>query len=518
MTGYLCDDNGRPYDAGTFDLDAYLSRINPRLLESSEGRRVLTRLDPMLWAIMYVPHLLKSPDGQLTFGDVHLELYRDALELVREPGPQESRRAYVAPRGSGKSTTLFLAIPLWAAAHGWIRFVAAFSSSATQAQDHLAGLRRELQTNKLLRADYPDLATPARKMNGTPVADSQSMLHTKSGFSFAARGIDTEVLGLVDPENRRPDMLLLDDIEGEEGAGYSAYQAKKRLITVLDGIMPMNDRAHLRLIGTVNLPNGILHQCVKAVTEPGPPAPWIAEQKIRVTYFPPLVDLPDGTRRSLWPGRWSTEHLESIAHTRAFAKSFKNMPVNEDGDYWTPEDFAYGDVEATKVLLQIDPAVTDKRTSDFHALAVVAYEPGREGRMPRCAVRYARAFRMSPEKLRTKVLEILQTFPEIGAVRIEVNQGGQTWRAVLHDLPVKLLVHTESAPKKVRATWLLNHYQRGRVLHAAKLPEVEEQMCAFPDVLNDDLVDAVGAAVRFFLDRPKVRAGATTTSYVKGAA
>src|SRR5690606_28960377 len=116
-----------------------------------------------------------------------------------------------------------------------------------------------------------------------------------------------------------------------------------------------------------------------------------------------------------------------------------------DGDYWTEADFVYGDIEhPARVLLQIDPAVTDKRSSDFHGLAVVAYEPARDGRLPRCAVRYAKAFRMSPEKLRTKVLELLEAFPEIGAVRIEVNQGGETWRAVLHDLPVRLLIDRKS--------------------------------------------------------------------------
>jgi phage terminase large subunit-like protein len=46
---------------------------------------------------------------------------------------------------------------------------------------------------------------------------------------------------------------------------------------------------------------------------------------------------------------------------------------------------------------------------------------------------------------------------------------------------------------------VLAHYERGRVLHARKLPELEQQMCTFPKGPNDDMVDAVGSAIRRFI-------------------
>lgn len=518
MTGYLRALDGTAYDAGTFDLTDYVAGINPRLLGSPEGRRALTRLNPLLWAVLYTPHLVKGVDGTISFGDVHLEMYRDALELVRDPGPKESRRAYVAPRGSGKSTTLFLVIPLWAACHGHVRFIAAFSSSATQSQDHLSGLRRELQTNQLIRTDYPDLVTPARKANGTPVADSQAMLHCSSGFSFAARGIDTEVLGLVDPENRRPDMLLLDDIEGEEGAGYSAYQAKKRLITMLDGVLPMNDRAHVRLVGTVNLPGGILDQLTKSVTEAGDPPAWIGDERFKVTYFPPLVRLPDGSQRSLWPGRWSAEFLQSISGTRAYAKTFANKPVPEDTEYWSPSDFTYDQLPAVRQLLSIDGAVTTKKSSDFTGLSVIGWVPAAASAPARCVVKHAERVKLQGAALRERVFQLLDSFPEIGAVLVETNQGGDMWREILHGLPVRLLTVHNTEPKTVRAGRLLNLYQMvpPRVVHEKRLLDLEEEMVAFPKGLNDDLIDSVGNGVLRFLRPPKKTAppSASTATYV----
>lgn len=510
-------------DAGTFDHRTYLAHVLDQLpdgwsaadreLSTPAARRVATRDDPMLFALVYCRNLLTGPEGTISFADLHLELCRHANAWRHRPGPREQRHAFVAPRECGKSTFVFKVLPLWAAAHEHLRFIAAFSSSATQAQKHLSGFKRQLDTNPLLRLDFPDLCFAAKRPGGGNVADSQELFHARSGFSFAAAGLDGAILGLVDPTNRRPDLLLLDDVEPDE-SNYSAYQAKKRLTTIMDTVLPMNERAHVALVGTVTMPDSIVHQLVKTVTTTEMPAEWIKDENFRVHYFAPIVDTADG-RRSIWPGKWPLSYLESIEHTRGYKKNFKNQPVRMDGEYWTPEDFVYGDVDAVRTVLEIDPAVTSKTSSDYTGLAVVSHQPGRVDSPPRCAVRHAEQVKLPPAKLRDKVLGLLARFPEIGAVRIEVNQGGDTWRSVLHDLPVKLLVHTESAPKTVRAANLLNHYQRGRVLHTKKFPELEEQMLAFPDVLHDDLIDACGAAVRYLL-RPKKRAGATTIAYAGG--
>lgn len=509
MSDYLCNASGVPYNADTFDLERYvLAHVDERLLAMPEGRRLLTRLDPLLFGVLYTPHLLQDEDKRISFADLHLELCRYARSWLRRIGPREARDAFVAPRECGKSSWLFKVLPLWASAHEHIHFVAAFSSSATQAEKHLAGFKNELDNNRLLREDYPDLCTAARRPSGGSVADSQSMLHTRSGFSFAARGLDSEVLGLVDPKNRRPDLIILDDVEPDE-SNYSAYQARKRLITICDTILPMNEKGKVALVGTVTMPGSLVHQLVKTVTTTEDAPTWIREENFKVHYFEPIIATEDGRERSIWPAKWPLTYLREIAHTRSYKKNFLNQPLRTDGDFWTEEDFVYGDVTATRVLLQIDPAVTDRKTSDFYGISVIAFD--HKGR--RCAVRYARAFKLPPAKLRDKVLELLEIFPEIGAVRIEVNQGGDVWKSILHDLPVRLLVHTESAPKQVRAAGLLNHYQRHRVLHVEKLPALEEQMCGFPDVINDDLVDTVGAGVRFFLDRKPRRASAKSMEY-----
>lgn len=528
MTGYLVDpDTGVPYDAESFDWGRYVSEKIPdvRMLEYAEGRRVLTRLDPLLFGIIYGRDIITGPDGSISFSDLHLELCRGALENWIFPrGLKEDRHVFVAPRGCGKSSWAFKLIPMWAAAHGHKKFIAAFSSSATQSQTHLLGFKRLLDSSPLLQEDYPELCSPARRPNGNSIADSQEMYYAESGFTIAAKGLDSGVLGLVNPENERPDVLLMDDVEPDE-SNYTPYLANKRLVTILDTVLPMNLAASVVIVGTVTMPDSIIHEFVKTVVYPeNQPPEWIKSEKFKVHYLKPIIDKDDGTRRSIWPGKWPLSFLLKEENTRSFKKNFLNLPLASGSEYWQVEDISYGEVSETKVLLQLDPAITSKKTSDYSAFAVVAYEPGettvsRNGKLevvkyPKCEVRDIIGVRLPPEKLRDKALELIQRYPEIGALRIEVNQGGDTWKSVFHDMPVPVAVHREHVPKAQRAMHLLNHYQRDRVVHRKHFAHLENQMLAFPNVHHDDLIDAVGAAVDYFL-RPKKKAKARTTTYLR---
>lgn len=497
-----------------FDLGAVLASLNAdALVRSADYRRAMSRVDPLIFALTYLPHHLRGEEtgGQITFSEFHLDLVQQARRwVVPDDQPAQHRDAYVAPRGCGKSTWLFLLLPMWAAAHGWRKFIAAFADSAAQAEMHLASFKHELDSNKLLRNDFPLLCQPARRPTGTVKADRSSMLVTKAGFTFAARGIDAASLGMKVGE-KRPDLLILDDIEPDESS-YSAYQKEKRERTLLDAILPLNVFARVVLVGTVTMPGSLIHDLVKTRTEPdSEPAEWVQSEKFTCHYYPAILDNGDGSERSIWPEKWPLDYLEEIRHTRAFRKNMQNDPMAADGDYWTLEDFTYGLPEPlTGQLLSIDPAVTSKKKSDFTALAVIGCcKPKRQ-----CVVRFARTYKVPPgDQLRELVIRTIETFPETVGVVVESNQGGDAWRAILHDLPVPLRTVHQSEPKEVRAARLLNHYQRKRVFHEQRMPAAEEQMVAFPKAPNDDLVDAVGTGVAVFLGKKRV-AGVTSMNYL----
>ena len=482
----------------TPEVADYLNAIHvkwPGLLATSAGRRTLTRLDPRLFALVYLRHHLTGDEvgGVVSFSEAHLDWYEQMAEWVQPIGvPKAWRRTYVAPRNSAKSTTWFLIAPLWAGAHGFVKFVAAFADSSTQAEGHLTTLKRELDTNVLLREDFPDFCAPAvREGRGTLVSDNRQMMQQRSGFIFAAKGVDSATLGMKVGE-RRPDLIILDDIEPSE-SNYSAYLVEKRLNTITDAILPLNDWARVVWAGTVTLDGSLIHQAVKALTTTETPAAWITDERFTPHYYPALVPNDDGSVRSLWPEKWGLDYLLSIRHTRAFQKNMMNLPVAADGLMWSEADIVEADpgpdvLNRCNHMLSVDPATTTKTSSDYTGVAVLSHDRT-------TGVVYVRGvwqMKLSGRPLRQRLTGILTAYPEVTVIYVEVNQGGDLWADVFEGLPVRYVSKHQTVKKEVRAGWLLNGYQRRKVVHCGSFTEFTGQLLAFPKGLNDDMVDAVG--------------------------
>lgn len=507
--------------AVAFDLDAYLVALGRDYdLTTRKGRMLASCTDPLAFALIYLKQHLTT-DGAVSFGEHHIEW----VEHIRSwmlPGP--SRRAYVAPREAGKSTFWFLLAPLWAGAFGHRQFVAAFSDTGTQAEIHLGSFRYELDTNALLRHDFPDLCAPEKRDTGVSVADRQNLLARANGFVFFARGLDSSTLGLK-VGHLRPDLLLFDDIEPPE-SNYSPYQREKRLATVVNAILPMNPRAHVVIVGTVTMPGSIVHALVRTVQEPDEPVEeWITDEGFTAHYYAPILTNDDGSERSLWPARWPLPWLQERRHTRSFRLNFSNDPMARDGDYWTEDDITYGELAVmSRCILSVDPAVTTKTTSDWTGLAVVGYQPARTKagavvEQAKCAILHAEQVRLIGEPLKAHILRLLQTYPEIAGVLVETNQGGEVmadvYRAMLRDLPIKVETVHQTDSKEARAAAVLSLTQRGRVLLSKRIRVLVEQMVGFPKAAHDDVLDAAMSGVLRFLRRPaKQRAEVHTASYV----
>lgn len=498
--------------------------LNLAFLEPDEQQAVRRELakDPVAFAVIYFAHHLKDHNGEISFSVAHYSWAAIASEWAGgQPQPREGRHAIIAPRECGKSTWWFLILPLWAACNGHRTFIAAFAHAGAQAEAHLATMKLELENNPLLAHDYPMVCTPARKRSGGSVADRSGMIRMAGGFVFAARGIDSSVLGMK-VDNRRPELLIMDDVEPDESS-YSADMMLKRLSTITDAILPLNIRASVAMIGTVTMPGSVMHQCVKAALEVDV-ADWIADERIQCHYIPPILIGDDGTERSVWPQKWPLEFLTSIRHTRSYAKNYANDPMARDGVYWVREDFRYGELEGcTKTGLFIDPAVTTKKASDFTGLAVVSFRPGRfetlptgkrdhrgapilrrhETQPPQVVIRESQGVKLTGRHLRQHILGILARFPQIRLLYVESNQGGDLWSEVFAGIPaVTVQQHNSTTSKEVRFAEALEHWQAGNVLHARRFGTLEEQAVGFPNTPYDDVIDAAASGVRYFLGKP----------------
>jgi len=516
--------------------------------------------DPIAFAILYFPHHLEDPaTGEITFSEVHFEWARIALRWV-EPvtQPMEDRNGIIAPRECGKSTWWFLINPLWAAANGYKKFAVAFAHSSGQAEGHLSTLKHELDTNTLLRNDHPDLVAAKRRPgSGVTLADRQGLLHTAGDFVFAAKGADTQVLGMK-VGAQRPDLLILDDVEPDE-SNYSDFMAEKRLSTVTDAIFPLNVRASVIIVGTVTMPNSITHQLVKVAQGFEPDTKdverWVVDEKITPHYYKAIATDEAGERRSIWPQKWPLEFLEAIEHTRSYAKNYDNDPLAREGVYWTVDDFHYGDFPCVRTALFLDPATTDNARSDFTGIAVVGYSPrgpapGYASQSPtgralarhhlkmapkgRTLIKYAAGVKLLGQPLVQRLTQILADFPEVKTIIVEANQGGDHWKTVLKDvltadgMPVRVVTRWskigkggDKMDKPDKFATALDYWQRGHVLHRARFPQLIGQAVAFDgrSKIHDDVIDAAVQGVLYYLaPRKRRRVQQRDVSYIRRVA
>jgi len=475
------------YAPDSFDLNWHLGKLNAAAMSHPAYRRKVTENFPLLFALVYATDRLIDPtiSPDIHLSQFHIDMAYDAeLWIERNLAPAQIRRAWIAPRGAAKSTWQTL-LTLWALAHGHRRMVMAFGANNAAALRIMGNLKHCIDTFPLLRNDFPELCAPA-KVGGKVLSDAKNMYVAKSGAVVMAYGIDSNQLG-ANVHGMRPDLILLDDVEDDEG-NYSIHQKKQRLATV-GAILPMNDRAVVQWAGTTTMYGSATHDLVRSVYEPTG-AEWIDDYQFQPRHYPAIITDPDGSEASIWPAKWPLEYLQSIRHTRIYALQYDNRPRSQEDGLWHPDDLPpiLDKLRCTRAVLWIDPGVTTNARSDPTGFAVV----GLSGQ--RAVVLYAEAYKLKPDARKNLVGRICHDNPMIDTVFVEDNQGGaDTYREQLTPvLPrgVKLIARHTAVSKPRYIEEHLDFVQMGWVAWAEDFPTLREQMLEYPRNAHDDCLDA----------------------------
>ncbi len=211
------------------------------------ARRLEIEADDRAWLRYYCPELFWYP---------FTEQQREIIQAIRNAIVEGGDQAIAASRGEGKSK-LAERLLLKYALQGVITFPVLFAATGSAAQDSLQSIAAEVKTNDRIAADYPEVCTPVRALEG--VANRAGYMTTSgsrhdtgepfkrcpadfrwcgqeiifpnvpgapsSGAIIATRGLDSAVRGLS-KRDRRPDVAVLDDPDTEDTAN-SEDQARK---------------------------------------------------------------------------------------------------------------------------------------------------------------------------------------------------------------------------------------------------------------------------------------------------
>lgn len=480
-------------------VERYLEKLrHPHMTgtdrDSIAWRRRACKHSPILFALTYCYPHVSMPDGSVALSEFHVELAMSAKRWARDDlGPKEIRDAWVAPRESGKSSWIFLALALWALAFGHRKFIVVYSDVEKTAKDHLKNLKLELSQNTRLRADFPELCEPLKVGGRAMMNDSFGYL-ARSGAAIAVRGMNSATLG-VKLRERRPDALFFDDIEPKEG-NYSPELKEKRLTDLIEAIFPCNVSAVVQIVGTVVMASSIVHDLVER-------RPWVAAESIAVHHFKGIIEDPvTGDERSIWPAKWSLEFLrnERLTSPRSFGKNFDNQPIPVDGTYWDDDDIVYDDTLTpyfTERILVVDPAAKSKKQNDETGVGMLAVA----GATQQIVVERVIGVRLKPTETRELVHSIVAK-NGIKTIVVDTTNGGDHVLATFSPLPpgVRIRPVNLRRSKADRFSTLHDRYQRKKVVHARPIPGVESQMKAYPKTLFDDRIDVVCLGVEYFND------------------
>jgi hypothetical protein len=486
-------------DVGDIEFPPWVDRAEVlRPLRTESWRRSRSwRLDacrtsPLRFAITYLPHRIQHPEtGGISFIPMHLEMCVAARQW-KDPGQQ--LRAFIAPRGSGKTTWPFQILPVWALGFEHVGNFLAFAYTAGQARKtHLRNLLNELKTNELLRYDFPGLI-PKRGQSSL----ERTVLENEA--TIAAFGMIETSLGWQDARGRRPRLMVGDDLEpGEKNSLDEVERNKHRL---LHDVLPMGDgRAIVWVTGTTTMHNSLIHGFVHAA-KGRPEGEWVHRMGFEPRHWPALGE--DG--ESWWPQNRSTETLRELrdADPEGFDLNYQNDPQPDaDMTFWTEQSFRYDPYwESIARVLYIDPAETTGPDSDYTAMVMLGLDRTRQ----KACVEQVDWGRWTDPEIRRRVHDWCAPLRIKPLVQIEGNRGGTTRLDSLAPWPEGVeyeMVRHDGVSKATRIRRAHRLYYARKVWHLDEFPEFQAELRKWPRGKKDDVPDATAGALEWAFPVPK---------------
>lgn len=177
-------------------------------------RREIGRNDILQFGQTYFPqHLAHKPS-------VFHEEICDVLTAISQKRCECF--ALAAPRGYAKSTIVSFLYVIWSLCYGKEHFILLLSATAKQAQKLLSNVSTVLETNSLLREDFPEVFEPKEKVKAKWTQDE---IITPNNVMIAARSVGQDFRG-IKHDQYRPTLVILDDVDGDKNTFNAASREK----------------------------------------------------------------------------------------------------------------------------------------------------------------------------------------------------------------------------------------------------------------------------------------------------
>lgn len=323
-----------------------------------------------------------------------------------------------------------------------------------------------------------------------------------------AAGIQGSIRGL-NRDDYRPDLIVLDDVLDDENA-HTAEQRQKITTLVYGALMeslaPKSESPHAKMIG-LNTPQNKEDFAVQALKDPG----WVSS--VHGCFTKETANFPTDYQESAWPQRFPTEELRAekrSATARNMLSTFLRekeckLVSSETASFSIPwlQRYAYPP-ENMLTIYAIDPAPPPSDTAiakgliktDFEAHVVWGISGDKRylldyalmrGHEPLWTIKTFFEFQQKYRPIKTLVESVAYQRTLLWILKQAMNQR-RMWYPV-----------TEFNDRRKKFNRIITAHNgpatAGKLFVRADQVDFLEQFGQFPDVTNDDLLDASSMAL-----------------------
>lgn len=431
--------------------------------------------------------------------DLEEQPHREVISFLLHP---DKYKLLLVPRDSFKST-IMVAFVLWHLAKDPNLRVLIDSRTADRAKELLFHVKEHIEKNERFRELFGD-------WKYIPGWREQSFVHPGRTKKFRepsikVAGIDSPVTG------GHYDLIIADDLHDESNS-QSEISCNKAILHYKTLLPILEPHGQLIVVGTVWSHMDLYHN--------------IMESDQGWTIMKRPARLEDG---SLWfPARLTEEYLEDRKAKMGpylFAAQFMLEAIAPEDRRFDPAWIVYrefftvafegrvqliveGEPEPTFITLAVDPAISEKKGSDFSGLVTVATDVH-----DNWYVLNARRIRGGANDLLDAIVEEIRTWV-VGEVGIETVAFQMALKEFLLDrlaeeglqVSIKELISGSGRGKRARIEGLVPKFASGRVYFRKGMArDLEFEMLQWtPDreQRHDDLVDALSHQLTLALPAP----------------
>ncbi|MBP6974569.1 MAG: hypothetical protein KBB54_01350 [Candidatus Pacebacteria bacterium] len=467
------------------------------MVHDKKVRIAITTQSHLHFFHFYFAHYIKYPTA---------DFQREIIQLTEDETVKNF--CVVSFRGSAKSTIVTTSYPVWAIlGRQQKKFVLILCQTQMQAKQHMMNLRRELETNSILKNDLGPFKEESDEWGSTSIVFSESNARiTVASSEQSIRGIRHN--------QHRPDLIICDDVE--DIASTKTREGRKKTYQWLTSeIIPTGDRnTRLIVIGNLLHEDSLLMR-LKSDIENG-----------RINGVFKSYPLVDAAGKILWPGKYPTlldieEDKKKMGNEYAWEREYmlKIIPTEDQAIHreWIQyyDDIPYNkkDQDGYNVnmgtYIGIDLAISQRDTADYTAMVPAQIiGNGDEG-----------VFYILPGIINKRM-----TFPETielcKVLYTMYHKGGHHPKLIIEDvayqrsLPQQLkhegvhnvrTVHPGNQDKRSRLILTAYLIKSGKILFPRTgAEELISQIVNFGVEKHDDLADAFSNLILCMVEKPPI--------------